>query len=211
MRRAKPAPAPTPTTHAYPALAAAYDYFNKVLFGDQLPGCLITLQGKSKAYGHFAGDRYGSTSGAVVDEISLNPKHFEARNAEDIFSTLVHEQVHQQQKCFGKPSRRGYHNKEWGEMMEEVGLIPSSTGKPGGKRTGQKVSHYVVADGPYAIAFRRFKFDETALYRDLWEEKKKTTSVNKTKYACPECELNLWGKPDVRVMCLECECELEAA
>jgi hypothetical protein len=72
--------------------------------------------------------------------------------------------VHQEQDHFGKPSRNGYHNKGWGLLMERVGLMPSSTGKPGGKRTGQKVSHYILADGPFARAFAARQFDD--LYFD---------------------------------------------
>jgi hypothetical protein len=48
--------------------------------------------------------------------------------------------------------------------MERVGLMPSSTGEPGGKRTGQKVSHYILADGPFARAFAARQFDD--LYFD---------------------------------------------
>jgi hypothetical protein len=35
--------------------------------------------------------------------------------------------------------------------MEEVGLIPSSTGAPGGKRTGQSMSHYIDPDGKFWV------------------------------------------------------------
>lgn len=122
----------------------------------------------------------------------------------------MHEQVHQQQYCFGKPSRRGYHNKEWAMMMEAIGLIPSTTGKPGGRRTGGKVSHYIVENGPFAQAFKNFCFDENALYRDLWGDKERKERRDKTKYSCPGCELNAWGKPNIRLACLECELELKA-
>jgi hypothetical protein len=33
-------------------------------------------------------------------------------------------------------------------MMEAIGLMPSSTGAPGGKRIGDRVSHWIVPDGP---------------------------------------------------------------
>jgi predicted SprT family Zn-dependent metalloprotease len=57
----------------------------------------------------------------------------------DLLSTLVHEMAHQEQEEQGKPSRSGYHNKEWGTFMQQVGLQPSNTGKTGGKVTGQRV------------------------------------------------------------------------
>jgi len=55
---------------------------------------------------------------------------------------------HLEQHHFGKPSG-AYHNKEWAKMMHAVGLMPSNTGKPGGKQTGQTVSHYIVTGGPF--------------------------------------------------------------
>ena len=41
----------------------------------------------------------------------------------------------------------GYHNAEWASKMESVGLVPSTTGAPGGARVGQAVSHYVDGEG----------------------------------------------------------------
>ena len=34
-------------------------------------------------------------------------------------------------------------------MMGAIGLIPSDTGAPGGKQTGQKVSHYIAGGGRF--------------------------------------------------------------
>ena len=52
----------------------AYDFFNARLFGGRLPRCLITMQRQKKAYGYFAGGRFGTVDGAeVTDEIALNP------------------------------------------------------------------------------------------------------------------------------------------
>ncbi|WP_228527036.1 zinc metalloproteinase Mpr protein [Noviherbaspirillum soli] len=36
--------------------------------------------------------------------------------------------------------------------MEAIGLMPSNTGTPGGKTTGEKMSHYIMADGPFIHA-----------------------------------------------------------
>jgi len=46
--------------------------------------------------------------------------------------------------------------------MEAVGLMPSSTGKPGGARTGQKMNDYPIAGGPFekackSLMAKRFK------------------------------------------------------
>jgi hypothetical protein len=102
-------------------------------------------------------------------------------------ATLVHEMVHLEQDHFGTPSRSGYHNKEWAAWMDRVGLTPSNTGAPGGKRTGQQVTHYIVPDGPFAHAYAARQFD------DLYFDRAKAQDgprKRKTKYTCPGCGLN---------------------
>src|SRR5262249_14968218 len=138
-------PAPmiaTPTRRTYTSLDAAYDYFNRKLFAGQLPPCLITMQRHKGAYGYFSGQRFASLDDPkeVTDEIALNPATFGSRTPPEILSTLVHEMVHLWQHHFGKPSRRTYHNKEWAAKMKAVGLVPSDSGEPGGKETGQHMT-----------------------------------------------------------------------
>src|SRR5712691_4050329 len=143
----------TPTEQAYSELQHAYDVFNTRLFAGQLPPCLITMQRKNRTYGYFSGERWNDQAGAITDEIALNPAHFATRSTEAVVSTLAHEMVHLWQHHCGKPSRSGYHNKEWAAKMEAIGLVPSDTGAPGGKRTGQHMSHYVQEDGPFQRAY----------------------------------------------------------
>ncbi|MFA1677207.1 SprT-like domain-containing protein [Rhizobium mongolense] len=200
-----------PTKTTYIGLEHAYAVFNEDLFGGVLPACLITMQRVKKAYGYFAGGRFGSKDGAVVtDEIALNPSHFSVRTTEQSLSTLVHEMVHLWQHHFGSPSRGGYHNREWAEKMHSVGLIPSSTGEPGGKETGQRVTHYIAVDGPYQAVYSRLEregFD--ALFVELWDDAKKQAArrkkaASKTCYTCPSCGLHAWAKPNARLMCADC-------
>jgi hypothetical protein len=68
--------------------------------------------------------------------------------------------VHLEQHHFGKASRNGYHNKQWAAWMERIGLMPSNTGEPGGKRTGQRMSHYILPDGAFARAFKARTFED---------------------------------------------------
>ena len=72
-----------------------------------------------------------------------------------ILSTLVHEMAHVWQQTYGKPPRKGYHDRQWAAKMLEVGLQPSTTGEPGGKETGQSMSHYILPGGRYAEAFAK--------------------------------------------------------
>jgi predicted SprT family Zn-dependent metalloprotease len=123
--------------------------------------------------------------------------------------------AHLEQHHFGKPSRTGYHNKEWAGVMRAVGLIPSDTGAPGGHEVGQKVSHYIEDDGSFAKAcaeLMRHGFD--ALYVERWHDgdaaKRKKKAANKTRYSCPTCGVNAWAKRQVSLICGECDEPLQA-
>jgi len=141
-----------PTLDTYGELQRAYEHFNARLFDGALPPCMITLQRKKRAKGYCSRDRFGDADGNVTDEIALNPGYFSIRTISATLSTLVHEMVHSWQFHFGQPSRSGYHNQEWADRMESVGLMPSHTGTEGGRRVGQKVTHYIMPGGPFAIA-----------------------------------------------------------
>ena len=210
---------PSPTEKNYGDFQLAYRWFNDRLFDGTLPECLITMQRQSRTYGYFARERFGASDGkAVVDEIALNPAHFKERTTEEVLSTLVHEMVHLWQHHFGqRRSQRSYHNKEWAAKMEKLGLVPSSTGVPGGKKTGQHMSHYIQGDGPFEnVCAELVTIGFAVPYIDQWEEVTRTTtrkkkSASKTKYTCPVCTTNAWAKPETKLICGECEVLMPAA
>ncbi len=92
--------------------------------------------------------------------------------------------------------------------MHEIGLIPTDTGREGGKETGQKVSHLIEANGRFAVAVQKFLVvHPTFLYYDQAGESNTTRTkkrASKTKYTCPVCGLNAWAKPDALLLCGEC-------
>ncbi|ABM97120.1 SprT-like domain-containing protein [Methylibium petroleiphilum] len=140
------------TQECYEELQRAYDFFNERLFDNELPGALITMQRTGRSLGHYSSARYVDRSGAKADEINMNPGYFATRPIEDTLSTLGHEMTHQWREHGGNPPRRCYHDKEWAAKMKQIGLHPSSTGRPGGKEVGEKMSHYVLADGLFIQA-----------------------------------------------------------
>jgi len=202
-----------PTKEAYAELQQAYDYFNQALFSKQLPTCLITLQRKPRAKGYFSPNRFQHIENEMmVDEIAMNPDHFKTKSLPDVLSTLVHEMVHLQQAYFGKPSRKGYHNKEWATMMESVGLIPSETGKPGGNRVGQHMTHYIEIDGKFDIACKKLLDKNFRLsWADNFGDKKPKTKPGRIKYTCELCNINAWAKPGVNLACGDCNMQLISA
>lgn len=141
-----------PTEQLYSAIGDAYDYFNEELFQGSLPKVIFTVQRKKGVMGYFSPDRWGSKEGKSCHEIALNPAYLAQSRAVEIFQTLVHEMVHCWQFCEGKAARAGYHNKDWAYKMIDVGLMPSSTGDPGGAITGQHMSDYILEGGAFYLA-----------------------------------------------------------
>jgi predicted SprT family Zn-dependent metalloprotease len=195
------------TKEQYDAFQKAYDFFNKELFGASLPAVLVTLQRQAKARGYFSPERFvGRSVEEVAHELALNPDHF-GRTDEEILSTLVHEMAHVWQQTHGTAPRKSYHDREWAAKMKEIGLQPSSTGGPGGKETGQSVTHYIIEGGRYALAVAKLKASGFSLRwqsRSGQEAERQKKAASKTKYTCPSCELNAWAKPGVVLICGEC-------
>ena len=214
MDRTKQSDAITPIE--YRAFQDAYDFFNWKLFTNSLPNVLVTLQRKPRTYGYFSPERFTARDAkGKAHELAMNPDHF-GRCDEEILSTLAHEMAHVWQEAFGKPGRSRYHNKQWAAKMKEIGLHPSNTGAPGGKETGDSMSHYTIAGGLYACAYdelhatgfrlhwssgRDSMTEGTGKEGDGAKEKKK---ASKTKFSCPECDQNAWGKPDSSLVCGGC-------
>ena len=203
-----------PTREVYEELIAAYKHFNDTLFDAALPRCLITLQRKGRTFGYFSAEQFEHKKGAVADEIALNPVYFAQSSPEEVLSTLVHEMVHLWQHHFAKPGRGRYHNRQWAAKMEELGLHPSDTGEPGGKRTGDCVSHYIVHDGPFhkaAKALLASGFDlswienvRQAVGAPGGRGGKAEPTPTRQKYTCGRCGLNAWAKFNAKLICGDC-------
>ena len=140
----------TPTEELYLALQSAYDHFNRQLFATKLPGVIFTTQRQKGMMGCFFPNRWASAKKTIkCHEIAINPLYVSKATLIELMQTLVHEMVHCWQFCYGKPSRGSYHNKEWSDKMIAIGLMPSSTGAPGGKKVGQQMSDYPMPDGKF--------------------------------------------------------------
>jgi len=138
-----------PDPNIYKQLDEAVAYFNQTLFGNELPKVLIRLQRHLGSSGYFFQSRWLNREGQAVHQISLNPYFFAKRPLQEIFQTLVHQMCHLWQAEYGTPSRSGYHNLEWSRKMQSIGLMPTSTGQPGGKRVGQHLLDYAEPEGAF--------------------------------------------------------------
>jgi hypothetical protein len=198
----------------YSGLQAAYDHFNKVLFGGTLPDVFITYQRKARSLGYFSADRFnGRLDKTGRHELALNPDGFINESDKEICSTLVHEQHHVWQHANGTAPKRGYHDREWAAKMKLNGLQPTSTGMVGGRETGQHMDHLIVPGGKFELAYDKLAASKWRLNLEsaLRPGQQKGPS-SKTKFCCPRChEQNVWGKPDSRVDCHDCQVRMRPA
>lgn len=264
--------AKTPTDEMYGQISYLFDRFNNSFFEGKLPFPLITLQRKKQTAGYFHIGRFVSQN-STADELALNPEYF-GMGDQETYQTICHEMCHIWQAYYGKPSRAGYHNKEWADKMISIGLMPTSTGKAGGKITGQRMGDIMVEDGPFHQELQNMEAEGAVIrWRDRYQRRGSETLVavtdefegsrhesqgdtteherdeavsvphvgsnalqgeseagtysrpdkevttlggveyqsldmpvkkTKAKYFCRDCGFNLWGKPNLNIICGEC-------
>jgi predicted SprT family Zn-dependent metalloprotease len=167
----------------------------------------------------YSPSRFGTATGRTTDEIALNPRYFRDLSFIEIIGVLAHEMVHLWQQHFGKPSRNGYHNKQWAGEMLRIGLHPSHTGKPGGRMTGQQMMHYIIEGGLFERAAKELEanlgitwFDVNAVAllsdqsRDPFEKRMRRRRIT---FKCPTCSTQATSKPGANLVCGDCELEME--
>lgn len=217
MPTKKTAKPDAPTAVSFNALQRAFDFFNKQLFAGRLPPAMILLHRKQGANGYFWPERFSHRDlDNKLHEIAINPSTMRGRTDRDVLSTLAHEMVHHEQQCFGKPGKGSYHNAEWGEWMKRIGLQPKSLDKPG-TEVGHKVTHEIVEGGAFdkactALLATGLSLPYSARVVSLAEKKRaKVKRASKTKFTCPSCDANAWGKPDLNLVCGKCDEHMEIA
>jgi len=119
--------------------------------------------------------------------------------------------AHLWQHHYGRLSRSGYHSAEWAAKMQTIGFMPSDTGQPGGKITGQRMTHYIDEGGKFSqYCEERLSKDFVIPFVELWGETAKGGKTkSKSKFICVTCGAAAWGKPDLRIICAECDEVLE--
>lgn len=141
----------------YETIVSLFQHYNKKLFCGSLPEPMFTVSKlPNVASGVFLSKKWSGQAG-LVHQITINPEIMKNKSLHLFHQVLVHEMAHLWQHEYGKPSRNGYHNREWAAKMVEIGLIPSHTGEEGGKLTGQRISDYPKPGGKFLQAFSEVK------------------------------------------------------
>lgn len=220
-----------PTKEIYDFLNQVCSAINEKCFNSELPEVLLTVKGKGRVFGYYKRHAFISHDGNIADEIAVNPAYFATHGFKELLQTLAHEMCHQWQYNFGTPSNRAYHNREFAEKMKSIGLIPSSTGKEGGKETGQHMADYMAETGLLPDLFK--ELEEKGVYIPWYERLSKkvegqnlannapsevisadgltsTTSANTTRARYThQCEGEskptvIYGKPNLSINCGVC-------
>lgn len=163
-----------PTGDTYGDLMRAFDHFNATLFEGKLSPCLITLRASGRTLGYFSANRFVRPDGRLTHEIAMNCDQFGASTIENSLSTLVHEMVHQLQFEKGTAGRKAYHNQDFADSMQRIGLPTSNTGRPGGKIVGEQMSHYIDPEGLFLAECRKL-IDSG--FRARWADRFATRTV----------------------------------
>lgn len=219
-----------PTIEQFSTLEKMYETLNKELFNGQLPACVLLLARRKKREAAFFAPntwRGQEDKQYKISEITLTHQRL-GEPPMVLFSDLLHEMCHLWQHVYGKPSRGGYHNREWADKMISVGLQPSDTGAPGGKETGQSMDDYVIEGGRYErlmksmedsgqLPYITLEAEISRIQRglesdiELTEDQEARLAVaaqknrSKTPYICPSCDTKVWGKPSLHIMCGTCD------
>ena len=180
-----------------------FNYYNRELFQNKLQECLISMSRKAGKDGSFKPDKWIDGQKKHIHEILLHPQILEHDSAE-WHAVIVRNMVFLWQHIYGSPSRAGYLNAECAGKMERIGLIPSSTGKPGGEKVGQKVSHYIGQNSLFIKAHKKLRKKENEYKPAPAKHKESDNKKNKITYRCPLCGASTWAKPSSSFICGKC-------
>jgi len=208
---------------------ASYLYQKAVLFKDRLidplhrldrerlPDPVIAFE-NLRNLNTFAAFRLTRSPEGLQNEIIMNSEHFIDKDGKKEWAfgrwaeleTLLHEQVHEFQQVYGKdpiiPGKsKNYHNKEFVEKCESIGLHPMLGAG----------CHTQLADGPFEILMKELGVEKPQglpeppgdlnidWFRWFMEELGKGRKGKSTlhKWTCPECGLNarigIKGDPEI--------------
>ncbi len=139
-----------PTVEQSKGLQKIYDYFNSSLFNAECtPAMLVLSRNKNIVGGYFSPNNWKDEGDNVIHEVGLNANVVAEGDLVKTYVILLHEMCHHWQHDHGTPSRTGYHNKEWGKKMVEIGLQPIclDSGEPEKKTHGQKMDTELISGG----------------------------------------------------------------
>ncbi|WP_144053281.1 SprT-like domain-containing protein [Xenococcus sp. PCC 7305] len=186
-------PAIKPTAEQLECFYLLFDHFNQHLFENRLPYPYFQFQNLSRCDGAFKPKVWIRHQEEEAHLILLSPKLIQSSDelCETLTRMMVHLEYYLESGESNQSSRRsGYYSQGWAERMKRVGLMPSSTGQPGGLEHGYGIKHYVEEGGRFEQAYQELPSDIF-----VWQMKYPYAPTKKppekVTYQCPQCELEL--------------------
>jgi hypothetical protein len=191
----------------------AYDLFNKELFEGRLPECVVALNNASRfGTARFIPNHYRGSGGKAINGFEINPLYFYRRKLIETLTVLAYEMVYVWQwRVAGKKSRNGYRSKAWMTRIRQIGLVPFDDAH--GFKSREQINCRIVKNGPFETACKRFLEEMLDIpwekrYEEIFpaapDRHKKPGTANKIRYACGRCGSIVWGKPNLNILCGNC-------
>lgn len=194
------------------AFEEAFDVLNREFFESALSKSVITIAPTPGAYGHFTPWKSWEDGEDKFCEINLDASTIDRPLAEAM-ATLLHEMVHQW--CFQrgiKDTSRGgtYHNKNFRHEAEKRGLKIAHSKQIGWSvtRPGQLLLQLIATGALDVAAGDLHRIGGSR--RDPGDPSARKASSTR-KYICPECGMSVRATKEVRIMCMDCERQMETA
>ncbi len=204
-----------PTIEQSTAFQNSFDYLNSTLFGGILQTPMLSLTRNANILGgYFVAEKWIKNR-AKVSEIALNANLMQSKDIVHLMGVLVHEMIHLWQHYHGKKTRNGYHNQEFASKAHDLGLKNINVKEPT-KCTGQNCTQAIIREGATWNAV--VKLPEDCFFPYLTENlgspdpqepgapptPQPTKQGQRTKYTCPICGANVWGKAGLVLSCVLC-------
>lgn len=204
----------TKTSRLAGQLEKVFRLLNTDFFDDQLEMPIITIQSTPRAYGHYSVSPIWTVSGEETrHEINIGAGTLD-RDIEYTVATLLHEMCHMYNDTVLKVqdcSRGGtYHNKQFKQTAESVGLIVTKSDKYG-------YAHTAPSDDLIAwilnVDLQEIKINRNEQCGIRVTGGKtgssaaatgKQTGSHSIKYTCPTCGNSVRATKKVNIACMDC-------
>ena len=193
----------------------AFDTLNEHYFEGSLSKSIVTITPTPGAYGHYTPRKVWVDGEASYHEINLGAEDIN-RPIEHVIATMVHEMVHQycDEQGIKDTSRGGvYHNKRFREQAVKRGLLIERDASHGWTITEPGESlRLLVAGGVFeAVEADLHRLGSGSSKSGGGTHRAGTGEAAKRwhRYTCPECGHWVRSRDEMRVMCMDCDCEME--
>lgn len=191
-----------PNQELHDDLQRIISHLNYRLFNDELPECLLSLRAGLRTAVCLSPQSLAQRNVHSSPALLFKPSEFKPQPTLEWLATLTKSLVDLWQYYFGRPGRRGYHNREWANKMKSIGLQSSHSGKEGGRETGETMRFYRISGGLFERSAREIQKDGLTLrWQGSLHNEPSAKNGKRIKYQCPICMSNAWAKADFHLVC----------